>query len=617
MDRYVEFAKTLIQPSVSGFSYAVMQHQKTVCKGAFGRNYAKTEDLYGVGSVSKVYVTAAVMMLAQQGKLSLQETVCSYLPRFRMADPRYRRIKVIDLLCHTSGLPGTAMKKSFNNRKISDYYEEQYRYFEKAKLKAEPGEFAVYCNDGFTLAEMIVAEVAGMPYAEFLKQNITGPIGAHSTVCANEDQSTSRVMTLQNRSREILALSGAGGIQSNMEDVCKFGGVFLGWYPDVLSKESIAIMQASHGPTFLTEDTHTPQYGLGWDYIDLKMRHFDLNGVWEKGGTTLQFNTAFVVMPQYDLAAAASATMDHGANVLEALMRIVSEFLFDQNGINLASDREEVPPSLRAASGIYHGGSQVIEVEMGKREMKLSTWEGSEKRLMQGDIAYQNGIFYGKQEERFSFQACGEEVYLLRNKAPTDFQSPMAQKFGSLPQIPEGWKSRIGKRYLVANADACDLFIGNIINGAEITLTPDHMLSVLILGTGEGGVRQNITFMPDGDEESRDILKIPAHGGRDLATPFARRKDGIDYLFVNTYWMREVSSLPLYQGELCPNSGSNALYYAENLETLPDRYGYERLIVTDEELHCVYDSETAGEFCGVKKGYIMAIDKENCFSTLE
>ena len=54
--------------------------------------------LYGVGSVSKMYTTAAVMKLAEEEKLSLDAPVTAYLKNFRMADPRYTKITVRMLL---------------------------------------------------------------------------------------------------------------------------------------------------------------------------------------------------------------------------------------------------------------------------------------------------------------------------------------------------------------------------------------------------------------------------------------------------------------------------------------------------------------------------------------
>ena len=83
-------------------------------------NYSRTENraltddiLYGIGSVSKVYTAAAVLRLADAGKLELDKPVCGYLPNFRMADERYRDITVRMLLNHSSGLAGSTLANAF------------------------------------------------------------------------------------------------------------------------------------------------------------------------------------------------------------------------------------------------------------------------------------------------------------------------------------------------------------------------------------------------------------------------------------------------------------------------------------------------------------------------
>ena len=89
-----------------------------------------------------------------------------------MLDERYKKITVRHCLNHASGLPGTQWKH-FSATHVGaadneEYYQEVYDYLAKCHLKADPGYYCVYCNDGFTLAEMVVAEVAGMPFGEFV-----------------------------------------------------------------------------------------------------------------------------------------------------------------------------------------------------------------------------------------------------------------------------------------------------------------------------------------------------------------------------------------------------------------------------------------------------------------
>ena len=70
-------------------------------------NGSSEERLYCVGSVSKVYVTAAVMQLADKGLVDIDAPLTTYIPEFRMADPRYVMITVRMPMDHTFGIMGT------------------------------------------------------------------------------------------------------------------------------------------------------------------------------------------------------------------------------------------------------------------------------------------------------------------------------------------------------------------------------------------------------------------------------------------------------------------------------------------------------------------------------
>ena len=95
--------------------YALWQDGEIILTGHAG-DYSRTENrvltddiLYGIGSVSKVYTTAAILKLSDQGKLRLDAPVAAYLPDFTMADARYKDITVRMLLNHSSGLNGSTM----------------------------------------------------------------------------------------------------------------------------------------------------------------------------------------------------------------------------------------------------------------------------------------------------------------------------------------------------------------------------------------------------------------------------------------------------------------------------------------------------------------------------
>ena len=95
--------------------YALWQDGEIVLTGEAG-TFSRSEnrlmtgdELYGIGSVSKIYTTVAVMQLAEDGKVSLDAPMTQYLPDFKMADERYKDITVRMLLNHSSGILGTGL----------------------------------------------------------------------------------------------------------------------------------------------------------------------------------------------------------------------------------------------------------------------------------------------------------------------------------------------------------------------------------------------------------------------------------------------------------------------------------------------------------------------------
>jgi CubicO group peptidase (beta-lactamase class C family) len=98
---------------VTGLQYALVSEGNLVVSGTAGV-FSKSEEtpltnetMFGIGSVSKMFTTVAIMQLQDQGKLDLDEAVVNYIPEFRMNDERYRDITVRMLLNHSSGLMGS------------------------------------------------------------------------------------------------------------------------------------------------------------------------------------------------------------------------------------------------------------------------------------------------------------------------------------------------------------------------------------------------------------------------------------------------------------------------------------------------------------------------------
>jgi len=211
---------------------------------------ATVDDLYCVGSVSKIYCALAVMKLVEMGKVGLDKPVVEYLPRFTMKDERYKQITLRMCLNHSSGLPGTGPKNVFCTKWVDGGDERWYDYISRSKLKAAPGDYSVYCNDGFTLAQLVVTEVSGIPYIQFVQAYITAPAGAVSA-CSGEAMAQGRMHIRENgKPEEYVMTIGSGGILTAMTDCARIGYLFIE-SKDVISQESLEEMDRPQGKTFI------------------------------------------------------------------------------------------------------------------------------------------------------------------------------------------------------------------------------------------------------------------------------------------------------------------------------------------------------------------------------
>jgi CubicO group peptidase (beta-lactamase class C family) len=143
----------------------------------------KPDTLMQAGSVGKQFVSAAIMMLVEEGKISLDDSVTKYFPD---APAAWRPILIKNLLSHTSGLSEyespdrTGPSGPFYLR--LDFTEDELaKKVEALPIEWAPGEKWDYRNTNYRLLGIIIHKVAGMPYAEFLSERIFKPLGMTST----------------------------------------------------------------------------------------------------------------------------------------------------------------------------------------------------------------------------------------------------------------------------------------------------------------------------------------------------------------------------------------------------------------------------------------------------
>ena len=178
-------AKALTDSGAPSVSIAVVQGGKIVCEKAYGKARldppadARPQMRYCIGSVSKQFLAGAVLLLVQDGKLSLDDRVSRYLPNLTRAG----EITVRQLLSHTSG--------------YQDYYPQDYvapfmtrpvtaedilDQWARKPLDFDPGTRWQYSNTNFVAAGRIIEKITGATFFAFLSSRILHPLGMTSAI---------------------------------------------------------------------------------------------------------------------------------------------------------------------------------------------------------------------------------------------------------------------------------------------------------------------------------------------------------------------------------------------------------------------------------------------------
>lgn len=149
-------------------SVLVVKNNKVVLNKGYG--YAdfenklpnNSETAFYIGSITKVFISTAIMQLQEQGKLNINDPLSKYVPDF----PNGNQIKLFHLLTHTSGIP----EHSETNQKIS--HDDLIKKIEKGHLKFHPGTNWDYSDSNYSILAYIVEKITKVPLNLYVKEHI-------------------------------------------------------------------------------------------------------------------------------------------------------------------------------------------------------------------------------------------------------------------------------------------------------------------------------------------------------------------------------------------------------------------------------------------------------------
>lgn len=180
-------ARALANGSAAGLAIGVSRDGRPVLLRGYG--FANLEDrtpvtadtVFRIGSITKEFTAASILLLAERGKLSVDDPLAKYLPGF----PRGNEVTLRQLLTHTSGIHNYTALPDFataiSHRELStagmvDVIARQQPLFDFA-----PGTKYSYSNSGFLLLGAVIEKVSGQPYAAFVEANVLTPLGLRHT----------------------------------------------------------------------------------------------------------------------------------------------------------------------------------------------------------------------------------------------------------------------------------------------------------------------------------------------------------------------------------------------------------------------------------------------------
>ena len=424
--------------------------------------------LFNIGSISKVYVATAIMLLVDDGKVNLDASAVTYLPEFTMLDERYKDITVRMLLNHSSGLPGTVGPNSFGYQYNTEIYREVLDILAHSHLKSQPGELAPYCNDGFTLAEMIVAKVSGMSYIDFLQQRIFAPLALKYTGTGVADRPEKNLLVAKRYTKagkalplEALSLLGSGGLSATAEDLCRFADSFSPAGHHLLSPASLAEMKKLQPPGFAGK-LHNPNstFGLGWDFAEIPALKAKGIHVLGKNGGTGQYSSMLITIPDKRISVAvifagpqANATM-FGYDLLKTYLSTKGLLTIAPNPVAIPVKGEPIPVELQAYEGYYiHGGDLAkVSLDQSANMLNLYYTNGNEE-VKAFSAVYNDGYFRDATGQHY-FATVDGRRYLVRHDAKFNLDSIEGEKIEQLAAPQELAVSLDGQMWLRRNAKA-------------------------------------------------------------------------------------------------------------------------------------------------------------------
>jgi CubicO group peptidase (beta-lactamase class C family) len=357
-------AEGMVKEHIPGAVVVVVQHGRVVFQKGYGvadlasqRPVRPETTIFPIASISKVFTATAVMQLADRGTIDLQADVNRYLKSARVPATFPQPITAAHLLEHSSGLD------EIPGRRIATVAEQVPlgRFLADKLIRVRPpGELTSYSSYGISLAGLLVEDVSGLSYEQYLARNVWGPLGMQRTMITVPDALAPDLATayeIQNGAPvaipyEVYQTPPASSIVGTAADMARFLIAHLqnGRYGEasILSEKAAERMHQQHA----TLHPRMPGWAYGFQCADTNGRR-----ILEHGGDIGGFSSLLVLLPDEDVGFFVASHLEGSDLRFQVREKILDGYFPDTRSVRVPVPKADAAASLRRFAGTYRASA--------------------------------------------------------------------------------------------------------------------------------------------------------------------------------------------------------------------------------------------------------------------
>ena len=378
-----------------GFSIAILKNNDTLYNKGFGFSdtlsirKTNTGTIFNLASISKLVGSIIALKIAQEGMLSLDQTLEELLPEFPNKE-HARKIRLRHLMSMSSGLKEYAPKfdSIYLASAIPPSQTDLLHFFSQQNLDFEPGQFYKYSNSGFYLLPLILERATGETYESLIERVINGPTGLHIRLFSESqfDSNTSQFFEIHDGKIEFRPIwswiRGDGGMSATAIELA---------HVPLFLRSGIIINRASFGqmisPTRINDDLYS-DYGLG-----VKNGSFEGSRMWGHSGADKTYWSMMYFFPESEITIVTMVNTNNTSyDARELFVRVALTVLKKETPDYTESEMEDYNRQMYIGNYFRPGDPTSQQVEITMKEEDNHLYYVYDGRMENGERMYCIGV---------------------------------------------------------------------------------------------------------------------------------------------------------------------------------------------------------------------------------